>query len=187
VPATVFVPTAFAGSQEPMAWSEMSRWRGTRFESELDCMTWDELRGLRDAGWEIGSHTRNHRDLVSLPDAEVMAELRESRQDCERELGQPCRLLAYPFSSYDRRVKEIAREAGYEAAVILDNHVAIPRGAMQLHSGSEADPLELLRSGIYRDDGMARFFAKTSLGARRLRASKFVRAAMRSGSGRVGA
>ena len=187
VPATVFVPTAFASSQESMAWSEMARWRGTPFERELDCMTWEELRGLRDAGWEIGSHTRNHRDLASLADAEALSELSDSREDCERELGQPCTLLAYPFSSYDRRVKDLARAAGYEAAVILDNHVAIARQTMPLLSGIEADPLELLRAGIYRGDGMARFVAKTSLLARRIRASRLTHRAMHLAPGRVGA
>lgn len=180
VPATVFVPTAFASSQEPMAWSEMASWLGTPFEPELDCMTWDELRGLRDEGWEIGSHTRTHCDLVSLGEAELASELRGSREDCERELGQPCRSLAYPFSSYDGRVKESARDAGYEAAVILDRQVAIRRQTMPLLAGVSFDPFELLRAGIYGDDGWARFLAKTSLAARRVRASGPVRLAMQT-------
>jgi peptidoglycan/xylan/chitin deacetylase (PgdA/CDA1 family) len=172
VPATIFVPTAFATAQEPMAWSEMDRWLGTPFEEELDCMTWEELRNLRDEGWEIGSHTRTHRDLASLDEAEIAAELRGSREECERELRRPCLSLAYPFASYDRRVKEIARTVGYEAAVILDSRIAIPRRSMPLLAGAGADPFELLRAGIYRHDGRGRFFAKTSLAARRMRASK---------------
>jgi peptidoglycan/xylan/chitin deacetylase (PgdA/CDA1 family) len=178
VPATVFVPTAFATSQDPMAWSEMTRWIGTPFEHELDCMTWDELRGLRDEGWEIGSHSRTHRDLAAITEEEVAAELRASREECESEIGRPCTSLAYPFSSYDRRVKEIARGAGYAAAVILDNQVAIPRQTMPLLAGAGSDRFELLRAGIYRHDGMARFFAKTSLAVRRLRASRSARLAM---------
>jgi peptidoglycan/xylan/chitin deacetylase (PgdA/CDA1 family) len=178
VPATVFVPTAFATSQDPMAWAEMDRWLGTPFERELDCMTWEELRGLRDEGWEIGSHSRTHRDLVSIEADELAVELRGSREECESEIGRPCTSLAYPFSSYDRRVKEATREAGYSAAVILDTQLAIPRQTMPLLSGEGVDSLELLRAGIYRHDGMARFFAKTSLAARRLRASRPARLAI---------
>lgn len=178
VPATVFVPTAFATSQEPMAWSEMDRWQGTPFERELECMTWEELRGLRDQGWEIGSHSRTHRDLVSIGTGEAAAELRGSREECESEIGRPCTSLAYPFSSYDGRVKEIAADVGYTAAVILDREVAISRRTMPLLSGAGWDPFELLRAGIYRHDGMARFVAKTSLAVRRLRASRPVRLAM---------
>lgn len=172
VPATVFVPTAFATKQEPMAWSEMGKWIGTPFEAELDPMSWDELRELQGAGWEIGSHTRSHRDLTSLGDAEATAELRGSREDCERELQHPCVSLAYPFSSYDRRVKDLAKAAGYSAAVVLDSQIAIPKGSMLFSPGAGADPFELLRAGIYRHDRWPSFLAKTSRAARRLRASR---------------
>lgn len=185
VPATVFVPTAFATSQEPMAWSEMDRWVGTPFEGELDCMTWGELRQLQAEGWEIGSHTRTHADLAQLGDAEVAAELSSSREDCERELQRPCLSLAYPFSSYDQRVKDIARSAGYAAAVILDSRIAISRRTMPFLPDTEPDAMELLRAGIYRDDGWARFLAKTSLTARRARASKPAHLALRALPGRV--
>jgi peptidoglycan/xylan/chitin deacetylase (PgdA/CDA1 family) len=169
VPATVFVPTEYAGSQQPMAWAGMSRWLGTPFEPELECMSWDELRGLRDAGWEIGSHTRTHRDLATLTDAELDAELRGSREECEAEIGRPCRGLAYPFSSFDARVKRAAAAAGYEAALILDSEPAIRPQTVPLPSGTAADPMEMLRAGIYGRDGWPRFLAKTSPAVRRAR------------------
>ena len=151
VPATVFVPTAYAATQEPIAWEGMGRWLGTPHEEELGCMTWEELRGLRDRGWEIGSHTRGHPDLRALENGEAAAEMLESRYECEREMEQSCELLAYPFSSYDRRVKEIARASGYSAAVILDSQLEIPRRCMPLLAGS--DPFETIRTGVYRHDG----------------------------------
>lgn len=186
VPATVFVPTAYVGSGEPMAWAEMSRWLGTPFESELECMSWDELRRLRDAGWEIGSHTHTHPDLVSLGEGELGAELRRSREECEREIQRPCRSLAYPFSSFDSRVKRAATAAGYSSALILDSQVAIPRQTMP-SLGPPTDPMELLRAGIYRDDGRLRFLAKTSPAVRRARASRLLRGALRLAPGRAGA
>jgi len=170
VPATIFVPTAYVGSPEPMAWAGMESWVGTRFESELECMSWEELRRLRDAGWEIGSHTHTHPDLVSLGDAEIESELRRSREECEREIGRPCTALAYPFSSFDARVKRLAAATGYASGLILDSKVAIPRQTMPLLAGPAADPMELLRTGLYRGDGRLRFLAKTSLAARRIRA-----------------
>jgi peptidoglycan/xylan/chitin deacetylase (PgdA/CDA1 family) len=171
VPATVFVPTSFAGSQRPMAWAEMAEWEGTEFESELDPMSWEELHRLAGAGWEIGSHSRSHVDLVSLEDADLAAELGDSRAECEAELRVPCRALAYPFSSYDERVKGAARAAGYESAVILDNHLAIPRGSVLRSGGGRTDRFELLRTGVYRHDGRMRLAAKTSRTARLARAS----------------
>jgi peptidoglycan/xylan/chitin deacetylase (PgdA/CDA1 family) len=183
VPATVFVPTEYAATREPIAWPGMDRWVGTPHEEELGCMTWDELRELGESGWEVGSHTRSHRDLLDLGDDEAAAEMRESREECEREMGRPCELLAYPFSSYDRRVKEIAKASGYAAAVILDSQVAIPRHSLPFLSDS--DPFELARTGIYRHDGWGRFLAKTSLVARRARASTAVQMAIRTDDDRV--
>jgi peptidoglycan/xylan/chitin deacetylase (PgdA/CDA1 family) len=180
IPATVFVPTEHASGQEPIAWPGMERWVGTPHEGELGCMGWDELRRLRDDGWEIGSHTRSHPDLRALDDDHAGSEMRESREKCEEETGQTCQLLAYPFSSYDRRVKRLARATGYAAAVILDTQVAIPRRCMPLLPGS--DPFELVRTGIYRHDGWGRFFAKTSLVARRVRSSRPMQMAIRTDS-----
>lgn len=172
VPATVFVPSAFATSQEPMAWAEMADWLGTPFEAELDCMSWQELRRLSAAGWEIGSHSSSHQNLTSLGEAELEAELRDSREECEAELQRPCTALAYPFSAYDTRVKAAARDAGYATGAILDNHLAIPEGSRPFPGGGGSDPFELLRSGIYRGDGWGRFAAKTSWASRRTRDSR---------------
>jgi peptidoglycan/xylan/chitin deacetylase (PgdA/CDA1 family) len=184
VPATVFVPTAFPAPGKPMAWAGMERWLGTRFEAELEPMSWDELRGLQEVGWEVGSHSRGHRDLVLLDEAELAGELRESREDCERELGRPCLSLAYPFSSYDERVKRVASESGYEAAVILDSELPVPPRSVSF-AAAGTDHLELLRAGIYRHDSWPRFRFKVSARARRIRASGALHRAMRMASGRV--
>jgi len=169
-PATIFAPTAYVGGSERMSWSALSRWAGTPFEAELGCMSWDDLRTLDAAGWEIGSHSATHPDLTALGDAELDAELVGSRAACEEALQRPCTSLAYPFGAHDRRVAERARAAGYESAVILDSRLAIPpRGLVR--PGRPAEMLALLRAGIYRGDGWPRFLAKTSLAARRLRSS----------------
>lgn len=180
VPATVFVPSSFATSQEPMAWAEMAEWVGTSCEAELECMSWEELRRLSKAGWEIGSHSSSHRDLTSLGDAELEAELRGSREDCERELQRPCSSFAYPFSSYDERVKSLTRASGYGTAVILDSHLAASPRGMLFSNGGDVDTFELLRAGIYRGDGWPRFVAKTSWAVRRMRASGPWRGAVRA-------
>jgi peptidoglycan/xylan/chitin deacetylase (PgdA/CDA1 family) len=59
-------------------------------------MTWDNVRALRDAGMDVQSHTRTHRILQTLSDAELSAELAGSRRDLQRELGEAPRALAYP-------------------------------------------------------------------------------------------
>ena len=164
---------------EALQWASMDQWADTPFASELACMSWSDLRSLAEAGWEIGSHTHTHPHLTALGDEELDEELTRSRACCEEELGRACRTLAYPFSAYDRRVMDRARVAGYEAAVILDNHLAIPAGSLPVGGGA-GEMLGLLREGIYRRDGWPRLLAKTSPMARRARASKLARLALRS-------
>jgi peptidoglycan/xylan/chitin deacetylase (PgdA/CDA1 family) len=179
VPGTVFVPTGYVADGEPLRWSSLSQWLGTGFEHELRCMGWEDLRTLAGAGWEIGSHTNTHRELPSLAEDDLDAELRTSRASCEEELQQPCRTLAYPFGAHDSRVIDRVRAAGYEAAVILDNDPAIPPGSL-VRRGKPYEPLALLREGVYRRDGWPRLLAKTSPLARRVRASRPLRVALRN-------
>lgn len=169
-PATVFAPTAFVAEGGQASWSALSRWAGTPFEAELGCMSWEDLRALAAAGWEIGSHSRTHPPLPGLGDAELEAELSGSRAACEEALQRPCTSLAYPFGAHDRRVAERARAAGYEAAVTLDGRLAVPPDSL-VRRGRSADLFGLLRTGVYRRDGWPRFLAKTSPAALRLRSS----------------
>jgi peptidoglycan/xylan/chitin deacetylase (PgdA/CDA1 family) len=178
VPATVFVPSAFPDADRLMAWDEMAQWAGGPFEEELACMSWDELRQLRAAGWEIGSHTRTHRDLTTLDDSAARDELAGSKEECEERLGGSCDSLAYPFSSYDPRIKELAADVGFQLGVILDGEIAI--APWRVPRQPLADRFELLRTGLYRHDDWARFVAKTSLTVRRLRASRLVRTVART-------
>jgi peptidoglycan/xylan/chitin deacetylase (PgdA/CDA1 family) len=114
-------------------------------------MSWDEVRKLADAGWEIGSHTRTHPRLTTVDSGVLEAELRESRRECEEQVRVRCSSLAYPYGDVDARVVAAARSAGYEAAC------ALPRGRF-------ARPQHLLwpRVGVYGQDGPWRFRLKTS-------------------------
>src|SRR5262249_50353737 len=98
-PGTIFVPTSLIGLFRPMSWPGIDKWVGGPYEDELRPLTWDELRTLRDGGWEVGSHTRTHPKLPTLDDAELHAELADSKEVCRRELGAECRSLAYPYGA----------------------------------------------------------------------------------------
>lgn len=119
LPATIFVPTEYVGTVSPMSWPGIDNWLGTPYENELRCLSWEQLRRLLDAGWEVASHTLTHPHLTEIDDESLRRELAESRWTCERELGGPCLTLAYPYGDHDDRVEAAARDAGYEAAAIL--------------------------------------------------------------------
>jgi peptidoglycan/xylan/chitin deacetylase (PgdA/CDA1 family) len=159
LPGTVYAPADFVGVDGPMSWPGIDRWLGGPHEDEMTCMDPDQLAALVEAGWEIGSHTRTHPRLTSLPAERLDAELAGSRSRLEEVLGLPCRSIAYPYGDVNRRVARAAQSAGYEAACTLR--------AWELRR----DPLLWPRVAAYRGDSLERFRAKVSPIARRLKLS----------------
>ena len=152
VPATVFTLTNAPGPPvrrlrgpilEPLV--------GGPHEHELMPMSWEELRALQDAGWEIGSHTCSHPMLTSVDDERLTDELQTSKLRCEEMLGRPCRTIAYPSGDFDARVVRFTRAAGYVAA-----------GTLPVRFDRSPDPLAYPRVSIQRDDSMRAFAAKVS-------------------------
>lgn len=157
LPATLFVVTEFAETGGPLQWRGMDKSVAGDHETELQGLTWAEVRQLADAGWEIGSHTRTHPHLTQLADDALAQELRGSRDACESALGRSCRALAYPYGDFDARVAAAAAEAGYEAAATLSAGI------------TRATALAWPRVGVYHYDSLRRFRIKTSPVVRRLR------------------
>lgn len=164
VPATVFAPTDFMDGGAQLAWPGIDHWGTSPFADELAAMDWAGLRALADAGWEIGSHTRSHPRLTSLADAALARELAESRERCARELGRPCRSIAYPYGDVDARVAAAAAAAGYET------------GAKLARDLRDEGPLLFPRIGIYHPDEWPRFRLKVAWPVRWLRRSPLLRA-----------
>lgn len=160
VPGTVFVPTGWAGPEHRQAaWEDMAPWLGPEGQPEAEIMDWDELRTLRDAGWEIGSHTVTHPRLTRTTDAELERELTESRAVVERETGAPCVSIAYPFGDLDDRVIAATRAAGYRAGAALD----APESGRHRRPWT---PLTWRRLAVYPPDVPPRFAAKLAMTAR---------------------
>jgi len=160
-PATVYAPTAYLDTPErPLSWNGIEQWHEGPHERELLPMSWDQLRELADAGWEIGSHTRTHPHLTEVGDEALRAELVKSKATVEERMGRPCPTLAYPYGDYDERVVAAAGAAGYDAACTLP---------ARLHSER---PRAWPRVGIYHSDDERRFRMKVSRVVRRLRSSR---------------
>jgi peptidoglycan/xylan/chitin deacetylase (PgdA/CDA1 family) len=162
-PATVYAPTDYLDTPErPLRWDGIEQWHGGEHEQELLPMSWDQLGGLAEAGWEIGSHTRTHPHLTRLDDDALRDELVRSREEVERQLGR-CATLAYPYGDHDERVVAAAGAAGYAAAGTLPARLHAER------------PLAWPRVGIYHGDDERRFRLKVSRTLRRVRASRLWR------------
>ncbi len=143
VPGTMYVPTGYVSGEGALEWDSMQRWLGTPHRDELRCMSWDGVRGLARAGWEIGSHSVTHPDLRSLADAELGEELIASKRRCEEELQRPCRSLAYPVQR-PRQARDGCHSSG---------RIRVRRDSRQ----RARDPRR--RPGPPRDDGRALWVA----------------------------
>jgi peptidoglycan/xylan/chitin deacetylase (PgdA/CDA1 family) len=171
LPGTVFAPTAYVGSAEPMVWPGIGHWAEGPHRDELLCLDEQGLGRLVAEGWEVGSHTHTHPRLPDLGSAQLHEELLESRTRIEQLTGAPCRSLAYPFGAFNDSVARAAAEAGYDAACTL------------LARNPAGDPLLSPRVGIYREDAPWRFRVKTARPVRLLDVSR-VRHPLRTRSSR---
>jgi peptidoglycan/xylan/chitin deacetylase (PgdA/CDA1 family) len=93
-----------------------SRWLLPTVGIEFPLMTWSTARDLQAAGFTCGAHSLTHPHLGDLPAEECRTELKRSRELLEHHLGCDVTHLAYPFGSYDDRVREITAELGYRSA-----------------------------------------------------------------------
>lgn len=130
LPATLFVPVGFVEGESPPPH------RGLR----APALDWPALGELAASGrCEIGSHTWSHRDLPSVPPAELEGELRGSRRRLEERLGTAVDSFCYPRARWSTAVEARVREV-YRRAVI--------GGGGRWRGG---DPLRIERVSLRRD------------------------------------
>jgi len=104
----------------PAVWSVHTRYVGVRDANPK--AGWAKLKEMQESGLiTIASHTVNHLNLVTTPlsDAEILKELRESKEVLERELGIEVKYFTYPEGDNDARVRRLVQEAGYTAALAM--------------------------------------------------------------------
>ncbi len=69
-------------------------------------MTWSNVREMRFAGWDIGSHTVTHPFLTKLAYEDLVYELEESKAKIVEEVGMVPVSFASPFGDYNDDVLE---------------------------------------------------------------------------------
>jgi peptidoglycan/xylan/chitin deacetylase (PgdA/CDA1 family)/GT2 family glycosyltransferase len=115
-----------------------------------------EIEELRAAGVELGAHTRTHRPLPELSDADVGEEIAGSRSQLEQVLGTPVKTFAYPYGRRDERAVAAVAAAGYEAA--CSTHPVPAR--------LDDDRFQIPRIEVRAGDSLWRFLIKLCRGGR---------------------
>lgn len=120
----------------------------------MPLLTWEEVRALKKAGFEFGSHTRTHPNLSTLEAGKACEEIRSARADVVRQLGDENHLLAYPYGGSSPEARDCVANAGYRAAC------GVHRGLSDMHD----DLYYLKRITIYGDENLLSFAVRVVLG-----------------------
>ncbi|MBU9889357.1 MAG: polysaccharide deacetylase family protein [Candidatus Omnitrophica bacterium] len=118
-------------------------------------MTWDMLREMANTrGMEIGSHTLSHKPLTDIPEGEAWRSIVASKKILEDNLGREVKAISYPSGSFNEKILDMARGAGYRYGC----------AASHLHDRKwEGNPYLLRRIKISSSSGSAlTFFLRLS-------------------------
>lgn len=72
-----------------------------------------EIREMRRAGMEFGSHTLTHPRLTLIGEEEAWREIYHSKILLEGLLGEEIDTFSYPYGDYNKRIEDMVRRAGY--------------------------------------------------------------------------
>lgn len=109
--ATLFVVVQTVG------WD--NKWHDPASETRVPMVSWTQIKELKEAGWEIGSHTMNHPRLPKIEEKDAIVEIEKSRRIIEEFLGEKPDTFAYPYGAGEDepRIRDLVRKAGYRVAV----------------------------------------------------------------------
>ncbi len=137
--ATFFVVAGLVG--------QTSRWMTADRNIDLPLASWTCIRRIVADGFDCGAHSLTHPKLALLSDAACRGELEAPRDLLEAALQRPVVHLAYPYGSFDTRVRRLAAEAGYTTACTVEIGI----------STTQDDLLTLRRVPVSGFDSLADF------------------------------
>lgn len=79
-------------------------------EQYSNFMTWQQLKELSQAGFEMGSHSLNHSNLTTLPSIDIVRELTESKDLIELWTKSTINKFSYPYGAYTEKVMKIVKQ-----------------------------------------------------------------------------
>ena len=80
--------------------------------SSPEHLTWADVAELAELGHEVGGHTSNHPDLVTLDSDVAFAQIADDRTQLAAHGVEPLS-FAYPYGSQNAEVRELVARAGY--------------------------------------------------------------------------
>ena len=161
--ATVFVNTGYCGKR--------NTWDVNLGGLTFPHLSWEQIRELDKAGWEIGSHTVNHMDLTCIPPKAARRELSESRRALKKQVTHVSPFVSYPFGNTNAGVIELCKQVGYSGGTVmglgseeLEPDYAIPRIGVYLLDNKWTFTSKLYGRNMHLFYGIQGFLNKCSNG-----------------------
>ncbi len=131
-------------------------WDDQKLGIQKRLMTTEQLRQWRDAGMEVGAHTRTHPRLTQCNEAQLRSEIGGCKDELQDRIGSEVTQFCYPYGDENEHVVAMTREAGFTAATTthrgralagsdlwrlprmqIARHHMLPQFAMKVFSGYE--------------------------------------------------
>jgi peptidoglycan/xylan/chitin deacetylase (PgdA/CDA1 family) len=86
----------------------------TDFVGDSDHVSWSQIKTLQTTdGWEIGNHTKSHKDLSLISDQEILAELNGAQTAFTNNGVKNVKAFAPPFGEYNDHIVSLMKSTGY--------------------------------------------------------------------------
>lgn len=122
--------------------------------AQTSLMNEAEIRQWIAGGQEIGSHTRNHINLLASADEECAAEILQGRRELEAVIELPVNHFCYPYGRYEDRHKAMVGDQAFLTATTTQRS--------RCHAG--CDMLEIPRVPVLRSTSLPLLWLKLATG-----------------------
>lgn len=114
-------------------------------------LTWAQVREMHQTGMSFHSHGQEHVDHSRLSMPELRRQLCESKREIEDRVGAEVPFFAAPYGEWNRRVADVAGEAGYRAICTTSGQLAEPEAEIIdricIHAGTTTEELATIIAG----------------------------------------
>jgi glycosyltransferase involved in cell wall biosynthesis/peptidoglycan/xylan/chitin deacetylase (PgdA/CDA1 family) len=112
IAATIFLVSDYVG--------HTNKWDNAGQLAGRPLMGWSQIKELATQGIKFGAHTCTHPLLPAISPTQAFAEIINSREHLERELGKPVNVFAYPYGEHDQSIQAMVEQAGFTAGCTIN-------------------------------------------------------------------
>jgi peptidoglycan/xylan/chitin deacetylase (PgdA/CDA1 family) len=129
-------------------------WDASIGMAQTPLMTEEQLLQWQAGGQEVGAHTQEHVDLMTVSETTAWKQIAKSKTTLQTLLGKPVNHFCYPYGKFDERHSTMAKQAMYETATTT------VRGRVQVATNL----LTLPRVPVMRSTSLPVFWLKIATG-----------------------